>query len=182
MRKIIGGEGIVFHNNNIVLGMQKPKRWYNTSDNKKGAIIKTIGGKIEKEDKRSLKRTLLRETIEEVRDISLKDIDISYKKIFEKKILMKEANPFDISSNLQMQAKFYKLEIVNKRKIHPNDLPFLFEIPIKILIDLDFNKIISIEKIKKYAIASDKKLKLPDYVVLFIPEEVKQYLKGEKHG
>lgn len=177
--QIIGGEGIVFHNNNIVLGMQKTKRWYSLKNNKKGAIIKTIGGKVEKADHEDLKKTLLRETLEEIKNITLEDVNISSEKIFKKEILMMDLNPFDRTSNLKMDANFYELNIINKKNIYPNDLPFLFEIPIKVLINFDFNKIIKIDKIKKYAIASNEKLKLPDYVALFIPEEVKNYLKSK---
>lgn len=181
MHEIVGGEGIVFHNNNVVLGMQKTKRWYNMENNKKGAIIKTIGGKIEKEDNGNLKKTLLRETMEEIRDISLENLTISYKKIFEKKILMKELNPFDTTSNLEMKANFYELNIINRKNIYPNDLPFLFEIPVKVLINLDFNKIMEVDELKKYVIASDEQIKLPEYVALFIPEELKKYLKDKKY-
>ena len=179
MSEIVGGEGIVFHNNNVVLGMQKTKRWYNMQNNKKGAIIKTIGGQIEKDDNGNLKNTLLRETMEEIKDISLEDLTISSDKVFEKKILMKELNPFDTTSNLEMKANFYELNIINKKNIYPNDLPFLFEIPINVLINLDFNKIMEIDELKKYTIASNEDLKLPEYVALFIPEELKNYLKNK---
>ena len=61
MHSVLGSEGIIIHNNKIVLGMQKEKRWYIFKNNKKGAIVKTIGGSIEKEDNGSFKKALLRE-------------------------------------------------------------------------------------------------------------------------
>ena len=48
--EIKGAEAIVIHNGNIILGMQKPKRWYNLENEEKATIIKTLGGQIEKED------------------------------------------------------------------------------------------------------------------------------------
>ena len=49
-KEIHGSEGIVVHNGNVVLGLQKEKRWYHLLDHKKVGIIKTIGGAIEEED------------------------------------------------------------------------------------------------------------------------------------
>lgn len=64
--EIQGSEGIVFHNGNIVLGMQTPKRWYNLGG-KKAAVIKTLGGKLEPEDQNDSKNALTREFKEEIR-------------------------------------------------------------------------------------------------------------------
>ena len=124
MHDVLGSEGIIIHNNKIVLGMQKEKRWYNLKNNKKGAIVKTIGGSIEKEDSGSLKNALLRETIEEIKNITINDLTLSYKRIFEKEILMRDLNPFDNTSSLKMKANFYKIIINTDNNILPNDLPF----------------------------------------------------------
>ncbi len=177
MIDIIGGEGIILHNKNIVLGMQKEKRWYNMSNGQRGAVVKTIGGQIEKEDNGSLKNALIRETMEEIKNISLSDIIISPKKIFEKEILMKDLNPFEKTSNLKMKAKFYLINIKDNKTIFPNDLPFLFEIPIKDFIEIEINKIISIDEIKRYMINTNNDIELPEYISLFIPIEVKEYLR-----
>ena len=34
LKEIKGAEAVVIHNGNIVLGMQKPKRWYELDNNK----------------------------------------------------------------------------------------------------------------------------------------------------
>ena len=39
---VFGAEGILIHGDKIVLGMQKPKRWYLMENGEKAAIIKTI--------------------------------------------------------------------------------------------------------------------------------------------
>ena len=156
--------------------MQKEKRWYNLKNNKKGAIVKTIGGSIEKEDSGSLKNALLRETIEEIKNITINDLTLSYKRIFEKEILMRDLNPFDNTSSLKMKANFYKIIINTDNNILPNDLPFLFEIPISIFIKLEYNKIINIDEIKKYIIKGCENIEPPEFVSLFVPEEVRKFL------
>lgn len=176
MHSVLGSEGIIIHNNKIVLGMQKEKRWYNLKNNKKGAIVKTIGGSIEKEDNGSFKKALLRETIEEIKNITIKDLTISYKRIFEKEISMRDLNPFDNTSSLKMKANFYIIIINTDNNILPNDLPFLFEIPISIFIKLEYNKIINIDEIKKYIIKGCENIEPPEFVSLFVPEEVRKFL------
>ena len=61
---------ILIHNGNIVLGMQTPNRWYTLEDGTKAGIIKTIGGKIEKEDNGSSRNAVQREIIEEIEGIN----------------------------------------------------------------------------------------------------------------
>mgnify|MGYP004643068185 CR=1 FL=1 len=56
--KINGTEAIVIHNGNIVLGMQKPKRWYKLENDKRATVIKTLGGQVEKIDENKLKMVL----------------------------------------------------------------------------------------------------------------------------
>lgn len=48
MGKIYGAEGIVFHGNKIVLGMQNVKRWYELEKGKQACLVKTLEGKVEK--------------------------------------------------------------------------------------------------------------------------------------
>ena len=71
---INGAEGVVIHNGNVVLGMQKPKRWYELPNGEKATIIKTLGGEIEEKDENSSKRALVREVLEEVEGIEEKDL------------------------------------------------------------------------------------------------------------
>ncbi len=67
--KIQGTEAIVLHGENIVLGLQKPKRWTKLENGEMAGVIKTIGGKIEEEDSGSSKKALIRETLEEIEGI-----------------------------------------------------------------------------------------------------------------
>lgn len=177
MHDVFGSEGIIFHNGNVVLGMQKQKRWYILDGNNKGAIVKTIGGSIEKEDKNSARKALKREISEEIFNLSSEDIVISRKKLFTKEIHMSDLNPFDKSSLLKMKANFYLVNIL-KKKIEPNDLPYLFEIPLKDFINLEFNKIIDSKLIEKYLIKNKSMSpNFPSYVALFVPLDVIEYLK-----
>lgn|SRR5574344_2035536 len=177
MKNVNGSEGIIIHNGNVVLGMQKQKRWYELDNNQKGAIIKTIGGSIEKEDNNSARKALTREILEEIDGIAIKDIVVSKRKLFIKEIIMSDLNPFEKSSFLKMKANFYLVNILNK-DIFPNDLPCLLEIPIKDFIGLDFNSIISLKKLEKYCIKNEKiNFQMPDKVSLLVPLEVIEYLK-----
>ena len=181
LKEIKGAEAIVIHNGNIVLGMQKPKRWYNLGNEEKATIIKTLGGQIEKEDKNSSKRALIREVLEEVKGIEEKDLRVTSNPIFTKKIIMGDLNVFERDSNLSMKADFYLLEILSKKAIEPNDLPALLEIPVKEFLKLEFTKKESLNKLKKYVIKSIKfQDSLPEHYVLMIPEEVKEFLKKIK--
>ena len=178
---IKGAEGIVIHNGNIVLGMQKPKRWYNLENGNKGTVIKTIGGQIEDEDKNSSKQALIREILEEVKGIENKDFRISEEPIFTKKIKMRDLNIKEKTSNLKLEADFYLLEILSKKDIEPNDLPALLEIPLKEFLQLEFNIQEKLSKFQKYIIKNKNyKKALPDYCTLMIPKEVKKYLEKVK--
>ena len=135
---IKGAEGIVIHNGNVVLGMQKPKRWYELDNNKMATIIKTLGGEIEETDKEDSKKTIIREIMEEVDDINEKDIKISKTPIFTKSITMGKLNPYERDSKLNMLADFYLLEIIKEGKLFPNDLPALIEIPVDFFLNIEF--------------------------------------------
>ena len=76
---VFGAEGILIHGDKIVLGMQKPKRWYLMENGEKAAIIKTIGGAIEEVDKEDTKKALIREILEEIKGIKKNDIKVSKK-------------------------------------------------------------------------------------------------------
>ena len=178
---IKGAEGIVIHDGNIVLGMQKPKRWYNLENGNKGTVIKTIGGQIEDEDKNNSKQALIREILEEVKGIENKDFRISEDPIFTKKIKMRDLNIFEKTSSLKLEADFYLLEILSKKDIEPNDLPALLEIPLKEFLQLKFNIQEKLSKFQKYIIKNKNYEKaLPDYCTLMIPKEVKKYLEKVK--
>lgn len=175
--KIKGAEAIVVHGKNIVLGMQKTKRWYNLAREEKAAIIKTLGGKIEKKDKDDSKRALIREILEEIKGIEENDIIMTENPIFTKKIRMGDLNLFEESSNLIMEADFYLLKINSKKNIEPNDLPALLEMPIEEFLKLDFTKKGKTQKMKKYIIKNnDFQSNLPEYYALMIPKEVKKYI------
>lgn len=83
---ILGAEGIAIHGNKIVLGMQKQKRWYFLENGEKAAIIKTLGGAVEKVDENNTRKTLIREILEEVKEINNKDIKVSKQPVFTKEI------------------------------------------------------------------------------------------------
>ena len=177
MLSVSGGEGIIIHNNCIILGVQKENRWYNLDNNKYGAIVKTIGGKLEKIDHGSMKKALIREIKEEL-NLSLNNIKVSHKYLFEKEIFMKDYNPFDKESKLKMTAKFYHVDVLDNIPIISSDLPFILEIPIKDFINLEYNVIIDSDILKKYFIKINKNLDIPKYLSLFIPEEVRIYLRS----
>ena len=179
--EIKGAEAIVIHNGNMVLGMQKSKRWYNLENGERAAVIKTLGGQIEEVDKNSSKKALIREVLEEVKGIEEKDIRVTTNPIFTKKTRMGDLNIFEKNSNLSMEADFYFLEILNKEHIEPNDLPALLEIPLKEFLKLEFNTKESLNKLKKYVIKNAKfQHSLPEHYALMIPEEVKGFLKKIK--
>lgn len=179
--EIKGAEAVVIHNGNVVLGMQKPKRWYNLENEEKATIIKTLGGQIEKQDKNSSKRALIREVLEEVKGIKEKDLRVTSNPIFTKRIRMGDLNIFERESNLNMKADFYLLEILSKKAIEPNDLPALLEIPVKEFLKLKFTKKESLNKLQEYVIKNKNlQLSLPEYYALMIPKEVKEFFKKVK--
>lgn len=178
IKEIYGAEGIVIHNGNIVLGMQKPKRWYKLENGEKAGVIKTLGGKIEKEDENSSKNALLREVLEEVKDITEKDIRISKIPIFSKTIELREMNPYERKSKIRMTADFYILEIKKKGNIKPNDLPALVEMKLNRFLEQDFCKSTKISKIKDCIIKNqDLDREIPQNYALMIPQEVKRFFR-----
>ena len=179
--EIKGAEAIVIHNGNIVLGMQKSKRWYNLENEEKATIIKTLGGQIEREDKNSSKRALIREVLEEVKGIEEKDLRVTSNPIFNKRIRMGDLNIFERDSNLSMEADFYFLEILSKKDIEPNDLPALLEIPVEEFLKLEFIKKERLNKLQEHVIKNKNfQLSLPEYYALMLPKEVKEILKKIK--
>ena len=178
---IKGAEGIVIHNGNVVLGMQKPKRWYELDNNKMATIIKTLGGEIEETDKEDSKKTIIREIMEEVDDINEKDIKISKTPIFTKSITMGKLNPYERDSKLNMLADFYLLEIIKEGKLFPNDLPALIEIQVDFFLNIEFSKQYSMSNLKRWITKNKKNdIVIPDYYALMIPEEVKKFLNEIK--
>lgn len=175
--RIKGAEGIVLHNGNIVLGMQKLKRWYELKGGKTAAIIKTLGGQIEDVDEESSKTALVREVLEEVEGLDKNNIRVSKSPVFTKNVIMGKLNPYEKDSNLNMVADFYLLEIVNKNNIFPNDLPALVEISINVFLKINFSQEDEIKTLKNWIIKNNKKsIKLPEYYALMIPNEVKTFL------
>lgn len=175
--EIKGAEGIVIHNGNIVLGMQKSKRWYKIEKGQTSAIIKTLGGSIEEQDQKSSKKALIRELLEEVNGIEEQDIKVSESPIFNKQIKMSDLNPYEEKLNISMNADFYLLEIFDKKDLMPNDLPALIEMPMEKFLKLEFVKEEKLRNINEYVIKNEKiKFDLPEKYVLMIPEEVRIYL------
>lgn len=172
--KIYGAEGIVIYGDNILLGMQKSKRWYQYN-NRSSALIKTIGGGVELIDGDNTFNTLKREICEELM-ISEADAYIEQKPIFHKKVYMKDLNPFDSNSKLQLNAYFYLVKINEDAIVEPNDLPFLFKIPISEFIKYKMCEICEIKDIKKYIIGNKNERK-PVYYSFFIPKEVVSFLE-----
>ena len=84
LNKVRGAEAIVIHNGNVVLGMQKPQRWYELENGKRAAIIKTLGGQKEEDDGESSKKTILREISEELKGIDFTKMKITKHPIFSK--------------------------------------------------------------------------------------------------
>ena len=173
-----GTEGIVIHNGNIVLGMQKTKRWYKIQNGETAAIIKTIGGQIEEVDGKSPKKALIREVLEEVKGIGIEDVRVSKIPIFTKKVRMGDLNPYEKQSNLSMNADFYLLEISNKKHIMPNDLPALLEMPIEKFLKLEFCKQGDLRSLQNHIIKNDScNFNLPEHYALMIPNEVKNFFE-----
>lgn len=176
--QIQGSEGIILHKGNIVLGMQKQKRWYTLSNDERAAIIKTIGGQVSDSDKNDTRITLFREITEEIKGLKSQDITISQKPIFTKKVRMNAINPYEQRSNLTMEADFYFVKISEKIKIFPNDLPALLEIPINTLIKLEFCNSIDLDNLRKFLILNQPNdINLPKRCALMIPNEVKDFIK-----
>lgn len=174
---IFGAEGIVIHKDNIVLGMQKPKRWYCLENGEKAVIIKTLGGAVEEVDEKSTRKTLIREVLEEVRGIEQKDIKVSSIPIFTKEIKMRDLNPYEQDSSLKMKADFYVVEIANYAKIKPNDLPALVEIPIEQFCKMNLATNSPLWYIKNYVIKNEEKITIPENFAIMAPKEIKDFLK-----
>ncbi len=176
--EIFGAEGIVIHGDKIVLGMQSSSRWYTLNNGKTAAILKTIGGAVEKQDKNNTRNTLIRELLEEIKGINIEDIKISENIIFTKEIKMKDINPYEINSNLKMKADFYIVNIPSNVCLSPNDLPVLVEIPIDKLLNMEFSTDYSLKNISNFLIKKKEKLKIPDNYAIMAPKEMKQYLNN----
>jgi len=172
MDKVIGAEGIIIQDNCLILGMQKPKRWYNYKDDK-ACIIKTIGGVLENVDNSNTFNALIREMNEEISNINNYNCD--KKILFKKEINMCDLNPFDKKFKLKMQADFFKIILKKENEIYPNDLPCLVKLPLGVLKNMKFGFVYDISIIKKYLIISNKNYQLPKYFCLFIPDEVRKY-------
>ena len=144
---ILGAEGIVIHGNKIVLGMQKQKRWYFLENGEKAAIIKTLGGAVEKVDENNTRKTLIR-----------------------------ELNPYEQNSTLKMRADFYTVEIAKDINLKPNDLPALIEIPKEKFYDIKLASNLSMRYIKDYIIKNEEEISIPENYAIMAPKEVKNFL------
>lgn len=175
--KVIGSEGIIILDGNVILGMQKPKRWYEYA-NDKGALIKTIGGQLEDVDNGDFKSALAREITEEIQKIEIDNDDMIL--LFNKKIRMKDLNPFEMKSELEMSANFYLIKIKDNSNYTPNDLPFLIKIPIEKFLKFEMGKIYNMDMISDYLIKNENVIsKPPKYFSFFVPNDAIAYLKNE---
>lgn len=173
---VVGAEGIVLHGDKIVLGMQKPKRWYQLENGEKAAIVKTLGGGIKDIDKNNSRKALIREILEEVKGIEEKDINVSKTPIFTKEIIMGELNPYEENSTLRMKADFYAVEISENIQLKPNDLPALVEIPIDNFLKLNLSSNLYLCNIKNYA-RQKEEITIPENYAIMAPKEIKDFLR-----
>lgn len=176
-----GAESILIHNGNIVLGMQKPDRWYTLEDGSKAGIIKTIGGMIEKEDEESSRNAVQREMLEEIKGIEKSDIRLSTEPVFSKKVTLGQLNPYERDSDLVLDADFYIAEIIKEGKLEPNDLPALIEIPIDKFMKMNFGcsdylRFIKDSVNKNSTLYQD--IELPENYAIMAPGEVKNFFKS----
>lgn len=170
-----GVEAIVTHDGKIVIGMQQAKRWHNLQNGEQAAIIKTIGGKVEPEDRNDTLTAIKREISEEIKGVSTGCMKIE--PIFSQKTTMGKINPFVPNSKLPMQAEFYRVEIPKNAEITIGDLPALFEIPISKFLEFNFAQPMDISKLEPYIKCNDGfRSQLPQKCALMIPEEVREYL------
>ena len=174
--EVKGAEGIVIHGDKIVLGMQKPKRWYSLENGENATIVKTLGGSIEEEDSGSSRNALIRELLEEVKGIQKSHLKVSDMPLFTKHIKMKELNPYEKDSNLDMQADFYLVEIPHNVSIRPNDLPALIEIPIDRFCKLDLSTNSPLFNIKSYLVKNSDE-SVPENYAIMAPQEIKDFLR-----
>lgn len=178
--KIHGAEGIVIHGDKIVLGMQKPKRWYHLENGEKAALVKTLGGAVEEIDEKSTRKALIREVLEEVKGIEEKDIKVSQYPIFTKEIKMGELNPYEQNSNLKMKADFYIVEIPEHVKLVPNDLPALIEIPKDHFYKMNFASNLFYKDIRNFVTKSKEEVTIPENCAIMAPKEIKNFLKSRQ--
>lgn len=174
--EVKGAEGIVIHGNKIVLGMQKSKRWYSLENGENATIVKTLGGSIEEEDNENSRNALIRELLEEVKGIEKSNLKVSDMPLFTKHIKMKDLNPYEKESNLDMQADFYLVEIPNNVSIKPNDLPALIEIPIDRFFKLELSTNSPLFNIENYLVKNSED-RVPENYAIMAPKEVKDFLR-----
>lgn len=179
---IFGAEGIVIHGNKIVLGMQKQKRWYLLENGEKAAIVKTLGGALEKTDKNNTRKALIREILEEVNGIKKEDINVSKQPVFTKEIEIRELNPYEQNSTLKMRADFYTVEIAKYINLKPNDLPALIEIPKKKFYDIKLASNLNMSYIKDYIVKKEEKIIIPENYAIMVPKEVKDQLRSKPNN
>lgn len=179
-KPVKGAESILIHNGNIVLGMQTPNRWYTLEDGTKAGIIKTIGGKIEKEDNGSSRNAVQREIIEEIEGINKENLRISTKPVFSKNIRLGDLNPFQKDSKLGLTADFYVAGITKEGNLKPNDLPAIFEIPIEQFMKMNFGCKDYLRFLNKYITKNEKMyqdIELPESYAMMIPGEIKTFFR-----
>lgn len=183
-KQVRGAESILIHNGNVVLGMQTPSRWHTLEDGTKAGIIKTIGGKIEKEDSSS-RDALQREIIEEIEGINKENLRISTNPVFSKNIKLGDLNPFQKESKLGLTADFYIAEIIKEGSLKPNDLPAILEIPIDKFMKMKFGCKDYLRFLNKYITKNEKiyqDIDLPESYALMIPGEVKSFFRNFEKG
>lgn len=179
-KSVFGAEGILIHGDKIVLGMQKPKRWYPLENGEKAALVKTIGGEVELADNNDTRKALIREILEELNGISEEDIKVSNSPIFTKEVKFGELNPYEKDSALNMKADFYTVEIPGYIQLKPNDLPALVEMPKEQFFNMSLSSNLSSLNIRNYLIPSDENLTIPENYAIMAPKEIKDFLLNDE--
>ncbi len=177
--KIKGAEAIIMHNGNIVLGMQNKNRWYKLPNGNKATAIKTIGGKMEEKDENDSQKAVIRELFEEIEGIDKKDIKITKNPVFNKQVQLKEINPYENNSKIELNADFYVINIEGKKQIFPKDIPGIVEIPVADFMKMEISKDISIEELKNRGnITLKEEENMPDNFAIMAPKEMKDFLQS----
>ena len=91
---------------------------------------------------------------------------------------MKDLNPYEPDSELEMEADFYIVKIDKKCKLVPNDLPMLMEIPIEEFLNINLSESMSIKSMEEYMLNKNMKTRLPSNYAIMAPIEVKSFLRS----
>jgi|GEM_PF-1654189 len=191
-----GVEAIVIYEDSIVLGMQKKYRWVDIGKNKKGIVLKTIGGQIKESE--TEKMALIRELREEIyfsknnKDIKFNFIKpentylingsknevvkASNERVAIVRAKLQEMNIFIKKNQKKLEGHFYIIKIEGIGKIKPKDLPALLVIPIEKFLKINFLTKINYQEIKNFLVEKEK-ISEKDVFSIMLPEFFKKIIK-----